>query len=659
MQSPSLLSSDRRAAARWPATAAHFRLCSETLQLRPQLVDFNAQGLAFETSDGIALPVGALIPLLVRTERLTPVADLVLRVSHVLRQHGKLRVGGTIQNVVAASRSRGRPEEAGDLVTLSTATAARVLLGIPEAITEVIFTSPGHRLALRVLPTPEGGVVGGLYVEVPSVVVDGGIVTGRIHFAVRGASFSADCTLGTDERGRAFLSADSAVVSTSRRRCHRVELRRDEAVVRWSHPLDPTRQLSAAVHDLSLGGVGIVGHIPFPPGERAPMTLEVGGTQFHLEGDVRHLVTEGSRVHMGIRTSFLDARDEVRIAYLCRRDRFPRLLPRSAVPADAVANLLRSSGYLGLRPDGQVSAPFAHTAATEQLSVDTVQQGADGSLMGHISCLRVYRKTWLYHQLATVGRSADLNDCRRALYLDVVDWVSLLAGSDGYSLAYYDRSKAWHKRFFEGFVEWAGSDTLAVVAPLDRFERNAVRHDVEPLPTAATVSRLRPAQASQAAALVARSLPRLTIEAMDLTEPLIAHDLTCASLYRDEGYERGRHAFALHAGEKLVGLALCEIGSRELSLFNLLNVAQVFVEPGIGAAAELALLARVDSFYERRLIADPILASPPGLLGHARAAGFTLAETMGAIAISASGLKQYRNFLVYQFGSRLPKHGSA
>jgi hypothetical protein len=625
-------------------------LYSETLQLRPELVDFNAKGIAFEISDAVTLPIGALIPLLLRTERMTPVANVVLCVSHAARRHGKLRIGGSIQDVIPAERSKARPEELGDLVTISTATSARVLLGISRAATEVIFTSPVHKLALPVQPTPEDGAPGRLYTDVPGHVTDEGPITGRIHFAIHGAAFSADCTLGKDERGRAFLVLHPTVISTSRRRGDRVELGQGEAIIRWSHPLDPAVQLSAPVHDLSLGGVGVVGPVPFPPGARAPMTLEVGGEPFRLEGDVRHLSNQGSRLHMGIRTSFFDARDEVRIAHICRRARFPRLVTRSAVPADAVATLLRASGYLGLRPDADGPAPFVHTTASAQLAVDTVQRKADGSLMGHISCLHVYRRTWLFHQLATLGHSAELNDCRRALYLDVVDWVSLLAGTDGYALAYYDRSKAWHKRFFEGFVAWANSDALAVVAPLDRFEQSATRESIEPPSDAMSVSPLRTAEAAQAAALVARSLPRLTIEAMDLTEPFIAHDLTCGSLYRDEGYERGRCAFALHAGERLVGLALCEVGSRELSLFNLLNVAHVFVEPEIGAAAEGVLLAQVRAFYERRGIADPMVVSPPGLLAHVQAAGLRLAETMGAIAISAPGLKQYRNFLLYQFG---------
>jgi hypothetical protein len=618
-------------------------------------VDFNATGLAFETAEGNGITIGALIPLLMRTEGITAAAQLMLRVGHVVQRQGRLRIGGAIQEVVPARRSTGRPEELGDLVTLPPGTAARVLLTIRDSATEILFISGVLRLTFRVDPTPEYGVPGGLYVTVPSHLLDEGTVTGRIHFTVHGASFLAACTLGMDERRRAFLAPQATVVSTSRRRCDRVQLRPDQAVLRWRHPLEPERQLSAAVHDLSLGGLGIADRVPFPPGARAPMTLEVGGEQFHLKGDVRHLSSQGPRTLMGIRTSFLDARDEVRIAHLVRRDRFPRLLPRSAVPADTVADLFRASGYLGLRPDMPTAARFVHTTANEELSVDTVQRDPSGALMGHISCLRVYRKTWLYHQLATVGYSADLNECRRALYLDVVDWVSLFAGADGYSLAYYDRSKAWHKRFFEGFVEWANSDTLAVVAPLDRFERSAIRQGAAPLPPTMSISPLRPAEASRAAALVARSLPRLTIEAMDLTEPLIAHDLACASLYQDQGYERGRHALALRDGENLVGLAMCEVGSPALSLFNLLNVAQVYVEPAIGVAAERALLGRIAAFYEDRQIADPIVASPPGLLLHAQAAGFSLAETMGAIAISASGLKQYRNFLAYQFGRKGPK----
>lgn len=643
---------ERRAALRWPASVAHFRLGSETTYLRPELLDFNAQGIAFRATFVQAPSIGDTFPMVIRTEALTPFAHIRLRATHVVRSGDAFRVGGSIQDMQPASREEAAPHDDSGLVPFSAADATQILRGVQrDIVTNVWFTSPNLRLALPVQPAPESGDPTAIYVALPTGIALTVAVTGRVHFAMHGASLSAECTLRRDAVGRACIALGT-VVSVSRRRCDRVMLQPSEATIRWAHPLDPAREVSARVHDLSPEGVGVAGPILIPPPGLARMTLDVGGDHYDIEGEVRHLTCEGGVLHIGIRTTFIDSRDRMRIAHFCRGIRFPRLLPRATVPADILTELLRKSGYLRLRPDVDATPIFAHTRATEQLAVDTVHRGSAGSLLGHFSCLRVYAKTWLYHQLATVERNAESYDCRRALYLDVVDWVSLLAGADGFSLAYYDRRKAWHERFINNFVDWVTSDQLAVLAPLDRFERSATPKNFEPIPAGMTFSPLCPEDSAQAAAFIARWLPRLLIEAMDLTESLIARDLTCEALYREEGYERGRHPFALRSGDGIVGVALCEVGSRELSLFNLLNSAQVFIEPNLGAAAEHALLSFVTSFYEERRIPNPIVVSPPGLLVDAAAAGLSLVETMGTFATSALGLKQYRNFLSYQFGSK-------
>jgi hypothetical protein len=493
-------------------------------------------------------------------------------------------------------------------------------------------------------------VVDGLYLELPPYLDTANEVWAKLQLTILGACFCLDGALHRDSCGRVFLASPFDVRSMSRRRCDRATLSPDEALVRWRHPLNPAVVLTAPVRDLSAQGIGVV--VPasvVPPTARSPVTLEFQGQSVDLDGELTYLVVEGANVRFGLRISALDPGDVIRVAHLCRSLRFPKLAPRSSASRDAVDALLRASGYLDLRSDMRAPSLWHVPVSNEFLSVDTVQRESDGTLIGQLSCLRVYGHTWMYHQLATIGQSQQSRECRRALYLDVVNWVATLGGNSGYSIAYFDPNKSWHQLLFAGFVDWAGSAALAVMVRLDRFDQK-IERPVSAISEDFSIAALQANESAHATALVAKALPRLAIEAMDLTEALIARNLECAQRYARAGCERGRYPFALRKSGELVGLALCEVGSPRLSLFNLLNLAQIFVAPDAGDAGQDALVNHVRTFYAARGVANPIFVSPPGALTNPDRAGLVLTETMGAIAISAEGLKQYRNFLSFQLG---------
>jgi hypothetical protein len=107
-------------------------------------------------------------------------------------------------------------------------------------------------------------------------------------------------------------------------------------------------------------------------------------------------------------------------------------------------------------------------------------------------------------------------------------------------------------------------------------------------------------------------------------------------------------------------VALCEVGSRELSIFNLFNMAQLFVATGRSrpsVAAQLRLLAAVRGLYAARGEHNPMIVAPPGTVDAALEPGTFLAETMGMIAWSGRALRQYENFINYQFGAQITALG--
>jgi hypothetical protein len=123
--------------------------------------------------------------------------------------------------------------------------------------------------------------------------------------------------------------------------------------------------------------------------------------------------------------------------------------------------------------------------------------------------------------------------------------------------------------------------------------------------------------------------------------------------YRNSRYVRRREVLSLRVDGEFCGVALCEVGSRDISLFNLFNMAFVFLRTGEHApsvAAQLALLTQVRALYTAGGEHNPLIVAPAGTLAAAQEPGTVLAETMGMILKSGRALRQYESFLNYHFG---------
>jgi hypothetical protein len=158
---------------------------------------------------------------------------------------------------------------------------------------------------------------------------------------------------------------------------------------------------------------------------------------------------------------------------------------------------------------------------------------------------------------------------------------------------------------------------------------------------------------SVAVRLARASIPPLLADALHFDLDSISTEWLC-DVNGSAGLERARVTFVARAKGGILGAAICETGPRRLSLFNIVNAAHVFIaEPlsfGLAREVEGALLSKVRQFYRAKGILDPLIMAPEGNAKFPESAGLRLAETMGAWATSIEGLKQYRNFLHFEFG---------
>jgi hypothetical protein len=649
-------SSDRRRTKRLtPPPSWNVRL-GGVHAIAAELIDVSATGLGIRLPEDVAPEVGSDLAFRMYDGDERPLLRATLEVGHVHRSGRSAVVGGRFRQPLPLVDAETRQDVAGR-VALADPELLQHLLGSlrkQRAEGELRFASGRAPASVASARVSEGPPALSLVVDASHILPDGSV--SEFHVNVFGAFFILRGTLRRGPLGDVRLQGPFALESVARRYVNRASVAERAVTVTYAHPLDPDEQVVARVADLAPLGVGIVmsrAALPFPPMGRTTMALDAKGLHVVLEADVTHATTSGEDIRLGLSLHPRSEDDALAIARYCQHVRFPKLVPRRETEGDALEHLLRESGYLSLREDSRPPPGWHDATADEHLSVDTVHREAHAAgdeLVGHLSLLRVYKNTWMYHQLATLGQTQASRECRKTLYLDVVNWVGVLGGTDGFSIAYFDRCKAWHQWLFASFVDWVGAPELVCMAPLDRMERETELTGTHAMPPDFTTSPVTRDDASKATELISASMPPLMLRAMDLTADLVAENLICATRFADAGLERGRVPLALRRAGEIVGVALCEYGSRSLSLFNLVNVAQIYLQPDVPLEAELALLEQVQAFYTARGIAHPIIVTPPGMLRAGAIAGLRVAETMGCIAMNADGLKQYANFLAFHLG---------
>ncbi len=375
-------------------------------------------------------------------------------------------------------------------------------------------------------------------------------------------------------------------------------------------------------------------------------TLCVNGNAIHCMVEVRSRRSSERGEELGLRFLSSDSSD---ISELVMNQLFPRLVPRRSVPSDRLVELFDKSGYLKLRDGCRPSDAWLSLHA-DALSRDLVYVADNGDAVGHSSITRAYRRTWLAHQTAMLSQHADAVEARAHLLLGLTMLASLLDGPDAHVIAYYDRSKPYGRIFFEEFAQSVSSAAASGVTTFDRFERDTAPLNLGfDVPEHASVDFAKESELALVATLVRSHLPRLFADVTDI-EPALLRRRSLHPAYEGSHLERGREVLALHVHGVLVGVALCEYTTRDLTLFNTMNLAQIYlVGGGVEDGAQRLLQHCVRTFYAARGIADPLVVASPGSFRADLDPHVRLVETMGAITWSFEGLRAYENYLRLRF----------
>jgi hypothetical protein len=384
---------------------------------------------------------------------------------------------------------------------------------------------------------------------------------------------------------------------------------------------------------------------PEPPGKVFAATISHGGAYSNCMAEVRSRTVCNRGVELGLR---LQADDPTPFAEIMMRTLFPRITKRRNVPPALIVRLFEASRYLGLRAGCRPSPRWLNVDA-DAISRDLIYVAPGGLPVGHVSITRAYQHAWLGHQIATLSDHEASVDARRCLYLSFAVLPGLLDGNGTKLLGYYDRSRPWHQIFFEQFARSVASPDLASLAELDRFERDPapLLHDAE-VPSWIQVEPVSGRDLAIAAELARHHTPSLLADALDF-HPAGLRSAWLHPAYKGSRLKRSREVLMLRVRGRPAGVALCELTTRELSLFNIMNMAQVFMADRVDPFAQRIFQRRVRQFYAEHAIIDPLVVAPARTFDGAQDPDVRLAETMGCIVWSSEGLRAFENYARLRF----------
>lgn len=224
------------------------------------------------------------------------------------------------------------------------------------------------------------------------------------------------------------------------------------------------------------------------------------------------------------------------------------------------------------------------------------------SIEASISTVKLYRNTWMLHQLAK--RKATRGDPRarnilRDIYLRVIEYMQADAGCK-WVLAYGEAHVRWMQRSHYAFAEHFEPTGTAISRSFRLMEaRCRDRAEVTPI-AMYRIAAAAPDERQIILDVLRSTLPQPYLEACDLVSERF--DLAAVKrTWSDIGLERDREVWvARHRTNGPVAAAIIEVGETGTNLFRLLDsVRLVELQPG-GASAFLGLIEKAKAWFLAR-----------------------------------------------------------
>jgi hypothetical protein len=639
-----------RRSSRRPVLADFRVRCSFGGELRDfELLDISNRGL------GLHLPAGVDLDLVMPGRRLSSIAimshgDEVLHgVGAVVRRTGLSRTPGTAGYEIGLEFEAERPTRRSPGYTAE--------LDAPAQVEKLIVEALRNGLVLRPL---DGIGQSHLFWEgaVDPVAcrlrLRGSAADLRAGDAVRvtGEATGFSCAFysgvietNSTERWPLVLSLPRVVQAGHPRSTYRVRPPDEKQVkVEFQSPFD-VRRVRATALDVSSAGVSFaVGALEcvLPVGTILdPIALSFpDGRVAKVRGRVQSLARsggDGSRretgeLRCGVEFESIPEQARPDLADGVLRLARPQLVDANEIEFKSLWSFLSETGFLypekmeELAPAmPQIEHTFKQLLGNRKSELlKTILFRRDGEVLGHISAVRAYRRTWLLQHVAALPKVEALF-AAQAVTLGLAEYLEQIPQID-WARVFFRPNNRWPARIFGTFARQLTEPTLS---ELRLYSYHSGPTAVGQMPAASGIEIL-PARREHLDEVQRFFLAQGRIVALQ------AEDLSLDGLFLEEvdrhyaaaGLERSREVLVAQSGNTFAGFALLEISSPGLNLSELTNHFSVHVVEG-GSATRQALIAAAQRRYRE--------------LGRLACVG--LSEGDGSADFEAMGLRKRKEYL--------------
>ena len=243
----------------------------------------------------------------------------------------------------------------------------------------------------------------------------------------------------------------------------------------------------------------------------------------------------------------------------------------------------------------QIERTFTNLLETQQNQLlKTIVCRRDDELLGHISTLHLYRKTWLIQHLAS-RRQVEALFAAEVLNLGLIEYLEQIPQLE-WCRVYFRPNNRWPARVFGTFARRLNEPLLS---DLRQYSYCAGSTEPSVAPVLHGLH-LMPAEQHHLEEIQSHFLARgrlIALQADDLSlDRLALNELN--SLYGASGLERRREIIVAERGSSFEGFALLEISSHGLNLSELTNHFTVHLVNGDGTTRRALIAAARDRYCE-------------------------------------------------------------
>ncbi len=234
-----------------------------------------------------------------------------------------------------------------------------------------------------------------------------------------------------------------------------------------------------------------------------------------------------------------------------------------------------------------------------------------GLIYGHMSMLRYFTNTWLFHHHAST--SAVFRGPGIAVLEQICDYVNdfyqQYSTHMSYIVCYYRSNNRFPNRIFGNFAETLNDPDGCCVYPMAYINYQSISNPKSRLPKCISIDPSRYEDLLELKGSFGKEYGNLIFHALDFEEKLYNRD-TVAKEYDKIGFKREKHIFSIKINGELKAIALVLLSETGINLSNLTNCIYLFVVDNQELSDKhfKAVINRLQKMFKNKSI--PILTYP-------------------------------------------------